>query len=329
MQAVRKQRLWVWYLWVGVFYSCWALVVWLGDHWATAVAHWPMAVAMLFGSYVAGSTPMGGGTVGFPILVLLFDQPTTLGRDFSFAIQSVGMTSASIFILARRQPIAWAMLAGCALGALIATPLGVLFLAPRLPELGVKLTFAVAWASFGLLHLRRIAEFTKNVGMTEFNERWDFCVGFVVGWVAGGTVASVTGVGIDMLLYSALVLISRADLKIAIPTSVLIMAFTSLVGLLVRLISGGLTPGVFENWLAAAPIVCLGAPLGALVVNWIGRAPTLYFVSLLCLVQFGWTCMAEREALGITGIIAACIAVVACLLIFERLRRHGERLISR
>jgi hypothetical protein len=36
---------------------------------------------MAFGSYVAGSTPMGGGTVGFPILVLLFDLPATLGRD--------------------------------------------------------------------------------------------------------------------------------------------------------------------------------------------------------------------------------------------------------
>jgi hypothetical protein len=30
-----------------------------------------MAIAMTIGSYVAGSTPMGGGTVGFPVLFLL------------------------------------------------------------------------------------------------------------------------------------------------------------------------------------------------------------------------------------------------------------------
>ena len=42
-----------------------------------------IAAAMAVGSYFAGSTPMGGGTVGFPVLVLLFDGPATLGRDFA------------------------------------------------------------------------------------------------------------------------------------------------------------------------------------------------------------------------------------------------------
>lgn len=79
--------------------------------------------SMALGSYVAGSTPMGGGTVGFPILVLLFEMPARLGRDFSFAVQSVGMVSAAIFILARRQVLAWSMLKGAMLGAVIGTPL--------------------------------------------------------------------------------------------------------------------------------------------------------------------------------------------------------------
>ena len=44
--------------------------------------HWGIAAAMAAGSYVAGSTPMGGGTVGFPVLVLLFDQSGAIGRRY-------------------------------------------------------------------------------------------------------------------------------------------------------------------------------------------------------------------------------------------------------
>jgi len=42
--------------------------------------------------------------------------------------------------------------------------------------------------------------------------------------------ASLTGVGIDMIVYCVLVLLFRADLKVAIPTSVIVMAATSLMG---------------------------------------------------------------------------------------------------
>lgn len=64
---------------------------------------------MAIGFYAAGSTPMGGGTVGFPILVLLFKQSSMLGRDFSFTVQNIGMTSAAILIIRRRQPVEWPM----------------------------------------------------------------------------------------------------------------------------------------------------------------------------------------------------------------------------
>jgi len=323
-----KQRLWIWFLWLGLFYLCWSWLVFGQGRWDVVAEHWPIALAMALGSYVAGSTPMGGGTVGFPILVLLFGLPATLGRDFSFAVQSIGMTSASLFILARRQPLAWSMLKGAVVGALVATPLGIMYIAPLIPELWIKLAFAVVWASFGVLHLYRIGEIADHIGMTEFDERWDFRVGLVVGVSSGATVAAVTGVGIDMVLYAALVLLCRADLKIAIPTSVVIMAFTSLLGVLVKVVTTGMQPGVFENWLAAAPIVCLGAPLGAFVVNLIGRKPTLFVVALLCVGQFVWTCYTERHALGFVGFGIALAAVGVLLLGFEKLRAWGIDLVT-
>lgn len=324
----RKQRLWIWLLWITCFYAAWTWIVFGHDQWETVKEHWPIALAMAFGSYAAGSTPMGGGTIGFPILVLLFDQPAQLGRDFSFAVQSIGMTSASILILARRQPLAWAMLQGALLGAVVGTPLGILFVAPKVPALWIKVVFAVVWGSFGILHVRRIGEIAGHEGMTDFDERWDFRVGLAIGLLAGCSVAAVTGVGIDMVLYTVLVLLCRADLKIAIPTSVVIMAFTSLIGIATKALGPGVQPGVFANWMAAAPVVALGAPLGAFVVDFIGRKPTLIFVALLCVGQLVWVLYEERAALGLGGTAVALTAVGACLYGFERLREYGAVLVG-
>lgn len=183
-----KQRVWVWIVFLAIFYGVWSWLVFGHERWDVVAGHWPIALAMSLGSVVAGSTPMGGGTIGFPVLVLLFDLPATLGRDFSFAVQSIGMTSAAIFILARRQTLAWSWLKGALLGSLFGTPVGIIWIAPWIPELWIKMVFAIVWCSFGVLHLYRIAEIASHIGMTEFNERWDFRVGMAVGALAGSTV---------------------------------------------------------------------------------------------------------------------------------------------
>lgn len=320
------RRLLPWFLWVAGFYAVWLSMVISRDLWQVLAGHWGIAVAMAAGSYVAGATPMGGGTVGFPILVLLFDQPATLGRDFSFAVQSIGMTSASIFIILNRQPVEWPMVRWAILGTLVGTPLGILFVAPFVPELYIKLLFAIVWASFGILHLFRLREFAQHNGLAPAAHRFDRTAGLAVGFFSGLTVAAITGVGIDMVLYCVLVLLCQADLKIAIPSSVIIMAVTSLVGIATKNLLGDVQPGVFENWIAAAPIVIFGAPLGAFVVNRIGRAPTLFFVSLLCLGQFVWTLSTEWSRLGIPGLVASLAAVGILLLGFQWLYNHGVRL---
>ncbi|MDG2125246.1 MAG: sulfite exporter TauE/SafE family protein [Verrucomicrobiales bacterium] len=323
-----KTHLWVWFLSLALFYVGWLATVVICDGWSSVTDHWPIALAMTLGSYAAGSTPMGGGTVGFPILVLLFDQPAQLGRDFSFAVQSVGMTSASIFILARRQPLATAMLKGTMLGTLIGTPLGIFLIAPFVTALWIKLVFATVWASFGILHLWRIREIAEHEGMTDFDERWDARIGFAAGFLSGATIVSLTGVGIDMVLYTILVLLCRADLRIAISTSVVAMAFASLVGIATKAAFTGIQPGVFAHWLAAAPVVAIGAPLGVFAVSLIGRKPTLVFVAVLCITHYLWICYVERANLGTRGIIAATVAVTLLLAAFEKLRTWGGVLVA-
>jgi len=326
MASNYDRRLLPWLVWLTCFYAVWLATVILGDHWHTLREHYAIAIAMSFGSYVAGSTPMGGGTIGFPILVLLFQEPATLGRDFSFAVQSVGMTSASIFILCRRQKLEWVLLRWALIGSLIGTPLGIVFIAPLVPNFLIKVLFAVVWASFGVLHLRRINGICANIGEAPAAHAFDRRAGFWVGFLSGLTVAAITGVGIDMVLYATMVLLLRADLKVAIPSSVIVMAFTSLVGIATKCLFANVQPGVFENWLAAAPIVALGAPLGAFIVEKIGRKPTLLFVAVLCIGQFIWTLHEERTALGWTGFVLAIGAVAIMNGGFEWLWRIGDRL---
>ena len=125
-----------------------------------------------------------------------------------------------------------------------------------------------------------------------------------------------------MLLYAALVLLWRADPRIAIPTSVLIMVFNSVLGIAVKAGIGDLQQRVYEKWLAAA----LGAPLGAFLAGIIGRKATLIFVSVLCVGQFVWTCHNERQVLDSGGLELACVAVGVGVIGFEKLRMKGVTL---
>ena len=132
-----------------------------------------------------------------------------------------------------------------------------------------------------------------------------------------------------MFLYMFLVLWCHADLKIAIPTSVVLMAFTSVVGILTKMMLGTVEPGTFANWLAAAPVVAVGAPLGALVVSRVGRKPTLVLVSILCVIQFAWTLVHERSNLDAWKVSATFLCVLVFLLAFQDMYRHGHRLARR
>jgi uncharacterized membrane protein YfcA len=178
------------------------------------------------------------------------------------------------------------------------------------------------------MHLVKIGELVGQHGESERYHDRDRPIGLVIG-LTGGVVASITGVGIDMIIYAVLVLLYRADLKIAIPTSVVLMAFTSVMGIGTNMLLAALMPGhyhvpseVFANWLAAAPVVALGAPVGAVIVNLIPRTPTLLLVSLLCVGQFVWTVVQERVA-GL-ALVAALLGVLAMNGLFHTLYRWGR-----
>lgn len=318
----RHPRMRLWLSWLAAFYATWALLNFGFGLWPHAQANWPIALAMALGSYVAGSTPMGGGTVGFPVLVLLFHTPAAFGRNFGLLIQSVGMTSASIFIICRRTPIESRTLRFSVLGAAAGLVVGTFWIAPYIPDASAKLIFSCLWLGFGGLTLVKNRELCASRELPTIAAREAAIVGVVVG-VAGGVTTALTGVGIDMMLYTVLVLLYRMDLKAAVPTSVLVMAVTSVLGTLLHVAIGDLGRDVFYKWLAAAPVVVLGAPLGAFLVSLISRVKTLYFVAVLCVLQFVWTIREVAPSAGEWTLIVVNLAIAS--LGFVVLYRAGRR----
>jgi len=67
--------------------------------------YFPLSIAMVFGSLIAGSTPLGGGIVAFPVSVLAIKFAPSQGRDFSLLIQSCGMTAASYLVMLTRPTV--------------------------------------------------------------------------------------------------------------------------------------------------------------------------------------------------------------------------------
>lgn len=324
--ALAPGRTWQWapwLLWAAAFLSIWAAIVATQDWESRVAAHWPIAIAMALGSYVAGSTPMGGGTIGFPVLVLFFDQPADFGRQFSFLVQSIGMTSASIYILCSRRPVAWGVLpwaAGASAVSLVATHYG---LVPLVSGDVVKLAFAGIWGGFGIVTLVKLRQLLAHHHPPTLGTRPDMFLG-VSGGLIGGMASGLTGVGVDMVIYTLLVLLYRADLRAAIATSVVLMAWNSIVGTGLTLFDGGVEPEVFSNWLAASPIVLIGAPFGAWVVERIRRGPTLLFVSALCILQLVWTISRVDASPRVLALMAA--AVVGLNALFHLLYAIGRRL---
>lgn len=297
----------MWFCFLGLFYGVWMAYLTLSNSWHLVSEHWPIALSMALGSYFAGSTPMGGGTVGFPVLVFGFDYPTQIGRDFSLAVQSIGMTSASLLIWCRQQALALRVLKGSIMGVTMSLPIGLFVIAPWISEFAIKALFAVLWASFGIYHLRYGNELRQQIGFITHHQTTDFRIGLMLGIVGGLTTVAFTGVGIDMLVYCALILFYRASIAIAIPTSVIVMAYSSVYGSLLKTLTGSWSPGVIDQWLAAAPVVAMGAPLGVLVVSRLAPKTNIAIVSMLCLAQFVWFLLIERQQLSPTSMLLLAI----------------------
>ncbi len=297
-----------WPTYIALCLLAWVVLVAQPGTWALAVAHWPMALVMVGGSMVAGSTPMSGGTVAFPVLVLGFGYTPSMARDFGLAIQSVGLTSALLFIVGRGIPVERRLLLWSTAGAVAGLVLGTFVLVGRVQADWVKLLFATMWATFGLWMVSRT---TAGVA-AEPREPLDAAQVPVIGLLAGlvgGAMAALIGVGVEMVVYATLVLRFGWGPRAAVPTAVCAMALASPIGLLLRATTSGIDPGVFPEWIAAAPVVIFGAPAGAYLATRMSRVVLLRTIGILVLVQFAATINQVRPT---PMVWAGVLALAAC-----------------
>jgi uncharacterized membrane protein YfcA len=280
---------------VVVVWCLWGFYLTEGDPWLTIARNWQISITMLFGSFVAGATSEGGGAIAFPVFTKLLHVNPQDAKVFSLAIQSVGMTSASLLIVLLRIPIDWRVMRWASLGGIGGIFLGSIVLAPIISPVFTKMLFTVIVTSFvvTLFVLNRGIQLRHQqlpvLGLTER-------ILLVLFGFAGGVISGLVGNGIDIITFSLMVLLFRISEKVATPTSVLLMALNAVVGFLLYLfVLDGFTDLVKSYWLAAVPVVVVGAPLGALLCSKMSRQMiakmlmgliAVEFISTLLIIQF-------------------------------------------
>lgn len=276
-----------WIAWIALVYFTWFLIVSLGPGWVIYQENWHIALVMILGSAVAGFTPEGGGAIAYPILSIWFSLPATVARDFGLAIQSIGMTSASIYILASgRRP--WRDYRH--------VPMFVLF---------NMLGLVIGFASYGLIDVKIIQMIFVSLALSfilaiwssrRFGDQDDFEPNSILRWLvlfamcfSGGFASSLFGTGADMLLFICLSCWFAMREKLATDISILTMAAISIFGILIRTtIIGDVSVDVFHMWLAAVPVVLLGAPLGNWLLQKVRKETLLIFLLAFNLWTFCW-----------------------------------------
>lgn len=252
-------------------------LVWLGWYllpdsppFRAIAEHWPISLTMAFGSFIAGATSEAGGAVAFPVFTKVLAIPAIHAKLFSLATQSVGMGSALLTILLLRIRVEWRAVFWVVLGSVPMLWLG-FKLAELLPVSMVRMLFTVIQSSFALAlwwH-NRDPERDRHAVLPAFGslERLTL-LGF---GMLGGLVSGMLGSGLEIMVFSVLVLWFRLCEKAATPTVIVMMVLTSWSAFAMIYRSGWFVPPVTEYWLAAVPIVAMGAPLGVYVCSRMSR----------------------------------------------------------
>lgn len=249
--------------------------------------HWIITLTMVAGSFIAGASSEGGGAVAFPVFTLLLKIAPETARNFSFAIQSIGMTAASLLIIGLRIPIEKKAIAYASIGGIFGLLFGTFFLVDLLSGPTTKLFFVSLWLSFGFaLYLtnrnkeRKVLSQLTNIGSNDTKRLMLF--GFM-----GGIITAFFGNGIDIFTFCLLTLFYGIDEKVATPTSVVIMTINTIAGFLLHsFVIRDFQLLAFESWMVAIPVVIIFAPVGAFVISTFTRQAITYFLYSILLAQY-------------------------------------------
>ncbi|MEL6983123.1 MAG: sulfite exporter TauE/SafE family protein [Actinomycetota bacterium] len=266
MQRTGRRRAFGLSLTIGAF---WLSAVTVTGQWGRVADNGAAALTMIPGSFVAGSTPQGGGAVAFPVFTKLLGVAAADARTFSLAIQAVGMGTASAAIAITGRAIDRSALRLTVPAAIVGYLAGAtLFTVVTPPGAYVKVVFTLVVAAAGACTwASRRPVFVEHLSAAPLDGR-RAVIAVVAG--LGGVASALFGSGADVAVYLLLSIVLGVRPSIGVATSVVTMASVSLVGLVRALLVGDLVPtvtstgvDVFGMWLAAVPVVIVGAPLGS------------------------------------------------------------------
>ncbi len=266
-------------------FICW--LIFGGERALHAVeTDWQVSLTMVFGSLVGGGTSEGGAAVGFPVLTKALAVPADQARLFGFAIQSVGMSAATISIVRNRVPVEWRAIRFGAPAAMVGVFVSCIFLAPRLQAGTVRLLFTAILVGMGLALWisRRFAPHRRDwIELFGPGEQ----LALVGAGLIGGLLSGLAAVGENTIMFALLVLCFRVCERVVTPTTVVLLTIVTLTGFVTHLfVMDDFRGPVVDMWLAAVPVVAIGAPTGALICTRMSRDVIVRILFFLICVEF-------------------------------------------
>lgn len=263
-----------------------------------------MSLAMVVGCLIAGSTPLGGAVVAFPVAVLVLKLTPVQGRDFAVLIQSIGMTAAAYLIAVKKPHMVntYIVQTSC-----VANTLGVIIgFNVELPGFWVNvvyMTYVVIFAGVLLYqHTMNVLSINAKNPLKAKDESDKYSVTTILctvvlfaSGIVGGILASKLGSGSDTMSYIFGIFIYNplyAKNGLAVPessltvSSVVIMAYTTVVVTVIRLVQGDIARETYLCWGAVVWIVVFGAPVGSILLTPAREAFFRRLFYVLAVVQF-------------------------------------------
>ena len=291
---------------VAIILTGWLVAMAVSNGWHLLIDWWQVPLTMAFGSFVAGFSAEGGGAVAFPVFTKILGIEPNEARQFSLLIQSVGMSTASFVIVYRKTPFyAFAILpavAGGAVGQALSFSMGWIISGVHL-----KWLFSITGAALGAaLLLQHHSGVERKDWVDEKTGRpLLFCSGLI-----GGFLAINIGCGADIIAFILLTLILGSTEKKATPTTVIIMALNSIIGVVIISLTGELSGWAVSAWKTAIPVVIFGAPLGAFMAARAENAVILYALVAFIGIELASTILIVPLQ---SWVIPVAVAINACM----------------
>lgn len=313
MQSNNKPKTripWLYIFFFSTVISSWFWYMFKHDSFEIYTRQWATVITMIFGSFIAGASPEGSAAIAYPIFTLILKIAPSVTRNFAFAIQSIGMTSASLLIIGMRLKVDWNYIIFVTIGGVFGLFLGTYYVVPYISSVQAKLFFVSLYLSFGIalwLQNRRpqreVFEKIENFKNSDKGR-------LIIFGLIGGIISSIFGTGINIFTFCLMTIYYRVSEKVATPSSVIIMTIETILGLFIHTqLIKDFQPEAFEIWLACVPFVAIFAPLGAFVISKMPRKGIATLLYCILIIQFFGAMIVIKPTIIQLGICTSVILI--------------------